>query len=93
MLEGAKKVVGRRHSRYLVRKYKPTIVILVETHCPFSGANSFWKRLGYSLIGCSEANGHSGGIWILTETYTDIKAVVDVVFHQAVTVTFNKGVR
>lgn len=61
-VRGAKNTVGHRHSRELVHKNKPSIIILVETHGPFSSAEMFWKKLGYSLCGCSEANGHSGGI-------------------------------
>lgn len=54
---------GRRHMKELVRKFTPTIVILLETHCAYQKASKFWERLGYDISGCSEAQGHACGIF------------------------------
>lgn len=47
-------MVARRHTKELIRKHKPSIVVLVEARCLFSRAANFWDRLGYSVSGVSE---------------------------------------
>lgn len=84
-------MVGRRHTRNLVRKFKPSMVILVETHCSFANAESFWKGLGYEIAGLTEAQGHSGGIWVLVEIVRNFGVTVVEVFHQAITTSISRG--
>lgn len=83
--------VGKRHTRKLVNKYRPSLVIMVETHCPSSHAVKFWRNLGYDLCVCSEAQGHSGGIWMLVERGSNFTADVVDIFHHVVTISLRKG--
>ncbi|KHN28814.1 hypothetical protein glysoja_009456, partial [Glycine soja] len=50
----------------LIKSYKPSLLMLYETHVAFSKVEIFWKSLGYSSLFIQEAQGHSRGIWILT---------------------------
>lgn len=90
-IRGAINVVGRRHTRELINKFRPSMVILVENHCAFSRAMKFWKKLGYDVGCCYEANGQSGGIWILIESTSNFSVQILDSFHQAVTVSVCKG--
>ncbi|XP_028752958.1 uncharacterized protein LOC114712575 [Neltuma alba] len=49
----------------LMRRYKPSMVILVETRCSGSKAQKVIKNLGFKHQIIEEARGLSGGIWIL----------------------------
>ncbi|XP_020218787.1 uncharacterized protein LOC109802010 [Cajanus cajan] len=64
-IRGAVNAKGRRRSIELVQLHHPTIFVVMETHCLFSSAESFWTKLDYKLCNKVEARGHSGGIWIL----------------------------
>src|ERR1044072_7465465 len=65
-IRGAVSATAKRLVKDLLRKWKPDIVILVETHCVFSRVEQFWRRQGYKALFISEAVGHSGGIWVLS---------------------------
>lgn len=41
-IRGAVNMEGRRHIRVLVRRYRPAVVILLETQCSFQKASKFW---------------------------------------------------
>ena len=56
-VRGAESKEGKRHVKNLVKKYKPTIFILLETHIPFSKVEFFWKGLGYKRVILVEARG------------------------------------
>lgn len=90
-IRGAINLVGKHHIRELVRKYRPSIVILVETHCPFGSVERFWNTLGYEGSVISEAQGQSGGIWILMEkgSLYSVSAIDN--FHQAVSFSIQVG--
>lgn len=90
-VRGAVNTAGRRHTRELVRKHHPSIVMLMETHCTFSRAERFWNKLGYEAGAYFEAQGHSGGIWILVEKGRDFTSSVVDCFHQIVTISIKKG--
>lgn len=81
---------GKRQTRVLIKRYKPLLVVLMETHCQFSRVKNFWCNLGYEDCAISEARGHSGGIWILKSqncTY-DIE-IIDSYF-QSITIALEK---
>lgn len=82
--------IGRRHSRELVHNYKPGLVILMETHCSFYKAMRFWKWLGFEAYGIAEANGHAGGLWVLSEVGNGVVISVVEVHHQAGTVSMSR---
>ena len=74
----------------LVRKFSPTLFIILETHIPFSSVSNFWDKLGFEAVGIMEANGHSGGIWVLACKGRYRYQVVDI-FQQCVTVKLSHG--
>lgn len=90
-IRGAISQIGRRHSRELVNRLKPTLVILMETHCSFSQASSFWKSLGYEDCGIAEATGHAGGLWVLHACGSGFNVQLVKVQRQAVTIAVSKG--
>ena len=66
-VRGARSKVGRRHVKNLVQKFKPSTFIVLETHIPFRKVVNFWRGLGYKDVAIFEAQGQSGGIWVLEE--------------------------
>ena len=68
-----------------MRKFKPTFVILVDTHASFAKVQQFWFRLGYSMVELEESSGHAGVIWILTN---DDKVVFQVLEKISYVITF-----
>ncbi|XP_039684948.1 uncharacterized protein [Medicago truncatula] len=49
---------------------------IYETHVQFSRLSSFWTNNGYTPIHIIEANGHSGGIWLLKQATVNITTTV-----------------
>lgn len=90
-VRGAVNTAGRRHTRELVKKHNPSMVLLMETHCAFARAEKFWNRLGYEPGAYSDAQGQSGGIWILVERGRNYTISLVDCFHQMVTISIRKG--
>ena len=84
-IKGAINAKGKRHVKELVRKFKPKVFIVLETHTQFNNVKSFWDKLGYLAIRITEATSHSGGIWILVFANIFQVMVVDI-FHQCVSI-------
>jgi exonuclease III len=80
-----------RQLKYLLRKYNPTYLTIFETHTPYAKLYSFWNNHGYSPVHIIEANGHSGGIWLMIHTAsTTTSTVLD--FNQySITFTISRG--
>ncbi|KAJ1398341.1 ribonuclease H [Sesbania bispinosa] len=72
---GALGHAGKTYCRELVRKHNPSLIILLETHCPFSKVKNFWESLGYHSCAISEAIGHARGIWILS---SEVEITIDI---------------
>lgn len=53
--------VAKRHIKEYLKHYKPSIVILLETHTQFSQVSKFWEILGYSVVHIVEARVMQGG--------------------------------
>lgn len=66
-VHGVVNAKGRRRAKELVRMYRPSIFILLETHWPFRVVESFWQSMSYEVGELLEAQAHVGGIWILVE--------------------------
>ena len=41
-------------------------MIVLETHAVFDKSKAFWTKLGFEVVGLVEAQGYSGGIWVLS---------------------------
>lgn len=92
-IRGAVNLTGKRHSRELTRKYRPSMVIMMEIHCTFSRASNFWQGLGYEACGLYQNSGHAGGLWVLVEKGSGYDISVMEVYQQAVTVSVRKSSR
>jgi hypothetical protein len=90
-IRGAQNNNARRQLKYLLRKYNPTYLTIFETHTPYAKLYSFWNNHGYSPVHIIEANGHSGGIWLMIHTAsTTTSTVLD--FNQySITFTISRG--
>lgn len=66
-IRGASNDTAKRHIKDLIRKHRPTIIFIMETHIPFDKVKNFWQRVGNLHIHVVEAQGHSGGIWVLIQ--------------------------
>lgn len=67
------------------------MVILMETHCVIKKAERFWHKLGYEVGACSEAQGHSGGIWLLVQQKRNYTVSLVDCFHQMVSISIKRG--
>ncbi|XP_057445038.1 uncharacterized protein LOC130737304 [Lotus japonicus] len=84
-VRGATSANAKLALKEYIRRHKPDIIVLVETHCQFQRTQRFWKAQGF-LPGCIvEATGHSGGIWVLCHQSSPFKVMPLESFHQAVT--------
>ncbi|KAK7387006.1 hypothetical protein VNO78_27445 [Psophocarpus tetragonolobus] len=69
-IRGAMGRAGKNYRCELVLKHKPSLIILLETDCPYSKVKSFWDSLAYHSCAISEAICHSQEIWVLLESHT-----------------------
>lgn len=84
-VRGALNEHGQLFLKDLIRCKKPDIMFLLETRCQFSRASNFWNSMGFSPLFISEANGFSGGIWVLVNTATNLSSRLLYSHQQAVT--------
>ena len=78
------------HIKELVRRFSPSFFFLMETHVAFDRVKLFWTKLGYEAVKIIEAQGHSGGIWILSSKQSICCNVLSC-FNQAIIVEFSRG--
>lgn len=71
--------------REVLRRYKPDVVLLYETHTSFANTKKFWDKVGYLMIVVEEARGHAGGIWVLKNVSTGFGFHVRETMHQCIT--------
>lgn len=45
---------------------------ILETHIPYARLSTFWSNNSYIPVHIIEANGHSGGIWLLRHSIVPI---------------------
>ncbi|RYR73445.1 hypothetical protein Ahy_A02g007794 [Arachis hypogaea] len=62
---GAASKAFSRTLRELTKVYKPDLVILMETRCSSDNAKKAIKSFGFDFYHIEEAQGYSGGIWIM----------------------------
>ncbi|KAH9781703.1 reverse transcriptase domain-containing protein [Citrus sinensis] len=58
-----------------MENYKPSLVVLLEHHISGYKVDNFIKRIGFDKSYRVEAEGFSGGIWILWKDFLQIKTV------------------
>ncbi|XP_061369324.1 protein GAMETE EXPRESSED 2, partial [Gastrolobium bilobum] len=60
------------------RKYKPSIVVILEPRCSGQKASDIIRKSGFKHAFVQEAEGYSGGIWIL---WNDETGLVEIINH------------
>lgn len=74
-IRGASSAKAKRHIIDVIRKYKPTFLVIMETHVKFDRTKVFWERVKYNQVAITEARGYTGGLWVLMQvgqSYTTI---------------------
>lgn len=66
-VRGASNKTAKMHIREVVRKYNPSFLLIIETHCQFNKMNQFWNNLGFIPVHIIEARGQAGGLWVLVQ--------------------------
>ncbi|GAU30639.1 hypothetical protein TSUD_62590 [Trifolium subterraneum] len=73
---------SRSHMHELVSRYKPDMLVILETHTVFSSAETFWNRVNYEMIDVQEVQGHYGGIWVMQRKGSDFNFTPVSKMHQ-----------
>ncbi|KAL8142958.1 hypothetical protein V2J09_015990 [Rumex salicifolius] len=74
---GANKPNFRRSIRYLVKRYETHFLALFETHAAGSNAARICQNLGFDQCFRVDAQGHSGGIWLLWRNTSSVITIVN----------------
>jgi len=53
------------HMCEILKRFKPDVVVLCETHTSFDPSKKNWEKEGYLVVDIIEAEGHSSGLWVL----------------------------
>ncbi|XP_061348232.1 uncharacterized protein LOC133293658, partial [Gastrolobium bilobum] len=77
-LEGAVKPQFQKSLFLFTRKYKPSIVVILEPRCSGQKASDIIRKSGFKHAFVQEAEGYSGGIWIL---WNDETGLIEIVNH------------
>lgn len=88
-IRGAFSRETKRHVRDLVKSHHPSLFCVCETHIPFSRVDRFWLSLGYNPLFLQEARGHSGGLWVLSNSPETTCTLVDTM-NQAITFSVSR---
>jgi endonuclease/exonuclease/phosphatase family metal-dependent hydrolase len=90
-IRGAHNNNSRRHLKEIIRKYRTTFLAILETHVPYARLSSFWTNNSYTPIHVIEANGHSGGIWLLKHSIATINTTIIDSNQYSITFTLTYG--
>jgi len=66
-------------------------MFILETHVPFARLSTFWSNLGYTPVHVIEANGHSGGLWLLQHAATNTTSIVLDTNQYSITFSISRG--
>ncbi|XP_061370977.1 uncharacterized protein LOC133313599, partial [Gastrolobium bilobum] len=75
-LEGAVKPQFQKSLFLFTRKYKPSIVVILEPRCSGQKAADIIRKSGFKHAFVQEAEGYSGGIWILWNDETGLVEIL-----------------
>ncbi|CAJ2670486.1 unnamed protein product [Trifolium pratense] len=90
-VRGASNSVAKRHLKEVTRKFSPTFLVIMETHISFSRLNTFWSNLGYVPVHIIEAQGHSGGLWLMKNSSSQVNtSIIDYNAH-SITFSLSRG--
>ncbi|XP_061345438.1 uncharacterized protein LOC133291235 [Gastrolobium bilobum] len=75
-LEGAVKPQFQKSLFLFTRKYKPSIIVILEPRCSGQKAADIIRKSGFKHAFVQEAEGYSGGIWILWNDETGLVEIL-----------------
>lgn len=84
-------MTAKRHLMYLIWRYSPTLLIIMETHGAFGKMISLWNKAGYSKVVVVEVRGQSGGLWILQQNGSYLFASIEDILHDTITLKVSIG--
>lgn len=90
-IRGAQNSKAKRQLKELMRKFRPSFFAIYETHVPFTRLSSFWTNDGYTPEHIIEANGHSGGIWLLKHSADNTTSTITDSNPYSITFTISLG--
>ncbi|KAH9696901.1 reverse transcriptase domain-containing protein [Citrus sinensis] len=76
-VQGAGSPTFRRTFAALVKNYNPTMVAIFEPRVSGKKADDFIKKSGFDRSHRVEANGFSGGIWVLWRDFFDVEVALN----------------
>lgn len=88
-IRGASNRDTKHHVRDLVKSHQPSLFCVCETHVLFNRVERFWSSLGYKPLFLQEASGHSGGLWVLSNSPDTTFTLVESM-NQAITFSVNR---
>lgn len=90
-IRGAQNSNAKRHMKELIRKHRPTFLVILETHVLFARLSSFMTNNGYTPIYIIEASGQSGGIWLLKHSADITTTTITDTNQYSITFTISRG--
>jgi len=90
-IRGTQNSNGKRQLKDMIRKHRPSFLATLETHVPYARLSTFWTNIGYTPEHIIEANGHSGGIWLLKHTAAATTTSITDYNQYSITFTISLG--
>jgi len=90
-IRGAQNNNARRHMKDLIRKHRPSFLVILETRVLFARLATFWTNIGYTMVHIVEASGHSGGIWLLKHSVDPTTTTITDGNQYSITFTISQG--
>ena len=76
-VQGAASANFRRSFRTIIKNYNPSMVVLMEPHISGVKADDFIKTCGFEHSHRVEAEGFSGGIWLLWQRFIEVEVLLN----------------
>lgn len=90
-IRGAHNSKARRQLKEMIRRYRPSFLAILETHVPYARLSTFWTNNGYIPEHIIEANGHSGGLWLLKHAADNTTSLITDSNQYSITFTISLG--
>lgn len=85
-IRGANNNNARRQMKEVIRNFHPSFLVILETHVQYASLSTFWMNNSYTPVHIVEANGHSGGIWLLQHSAANTTTTI--IDHNQYSITF-----
>jgi hypothetical protein len=77
-IHGGANKISKCNYKELARRYHLSLFVLLETHVNFLKVKNFWYNIGYTPVAVSKAQGHAGGIWVLSSVSSVSLSTLDI---------------